>query len=72
MSQGLDTETAAGEAALSLDAFCRWIPPLLAGGREPEKEVRSERSQRSAGYLAALKSSPRQVPKRPKSQRRPG
>ncbi|CAJ1328690.1 unnamed protein product [Effrenium voratum] len=57
----LDTETAAGEAALSLDAFCRWIPPLLAGGREPEKEVRSERSQRSAGYLAALKSSPRVV-----------
>jgi hypothetical protein len=65
LPQGLDTSNHQGDAALSLDAFCDWLPlfeaklPKLPGGSKSEGEALAA----NKGYLHALKSSPRRLRK---------
>lgn len=61
LKECLDTSNHQGDAALSLDAFCDWLPlfeaklPKLPGGSKSEGEALAA----NKGYLHALKSSPR-------------
>ena len=62
--RGLDTSNHHGDAALSLEAFCDWLPalfeaklPMLPGGSKSEGETLADKANK--GYLHALKSSPR-------------
>lgn len=56
---GLDTMNSSGDAALSLDAFCCWLPQLFED-KLPEKTKEQETQEKTnSGYLHALKSSPR-------------
>ena len=66
LPQGLDTSNHQGDAALSLDAFCDWLPalfeaklPKLPGASKSEGEALAA----NKGYLHALKSSPRRLRK---------
>ena len=59
---GLDTMNSSGDAALSLDAFCCWLPQLFED-KLPEKTKEQETQEKTnSGYLHALKSSPRTEP----------
>ena len=56
---GVDTMNSSGDAALSLDAFCCWLPQLFED-KLPEKTKEQETQEKTnSGYLHALKSSPR-------------
>lgn len=62
LKECLDTSNHQGDAALSLDAFCDWLPalfeaklPKLPGASKSEGEALAA----NKGYLHALKSSPR-------------
>ena len=59
LKERVDTMNSSGDAALSLDAFCCWLPQLFED-KLPEKTKEQETQEKTnSGYLHALKSSPR-------------
>ncbi len=56
---GLDTMNSSGDAALSLDAFCCWLPQLFEDELPEKRKEQETQEKTNRGYLHALKSSPR-------------